>query len=107
MIRGSDGLDYEDLAARLVGEPAKTSRNSVLVGTFGDEFKAAYRETYDYHEEQGHTSLDCHRAAFTQACITAADRAHDDWIAALAHTQRLVTDRVGLGVVTYDPSVLF
>lgn len=27
MIRGSDGLDYEDLNARLLGEPAKTMRN--------------------------------------------------------------------------------
>lgn len=27
MIRGSDGLEYEDLTARLLGEPAKTLRN--------------------------------------------------------------------------------
>ena len=27
MIRGTDGLDYEDLTARLAGEPAKTRRN--------------------------------------------------------------------------------
>ena len=71
MIRGSDGLDYEDLAARLVGEPAKTSRNSILVGTFGDEFKAAYRETYDHYEEQGYPPLECYRSAFAQACIGA------------------------------------
>lgn len=78
MIRGSDGLDYEDLAARLVGEPAKTGRNNILVGSFSDEFKAAYRETYDYHEGQGHTSLDCHRAAFAQACVTASASGRDD-----------------------------
>ena len=27
MIRGSDGLDYEDLTAKLLGEPAETFRN--------------------------------------------------------------------------------
>jgi hypothetical protein len=27
MIRGSDGLDYEDITAKLLGEPAKTERN--------------------------------------------------------------------------------
>ena len=30
MIRGSDGLDYEDLAARLLGEPAETARNRAV-----------------------------------------------------------------------------
>ena len=68
MIRGSDGLDYEDLAERLVGEPAKTGRNRILGGPYSQEFKGAYRETYDYHEERGRTRLDCHRAAFAQAC---------------------------------------
>lgn len=93
MIRGSDGLDYEDLAARLVGEPAETSRNSILTGHYSRGFKDAYRETYDYHEAQGRTTLDRERAAFAQACIAAGDGAHDDRIAALAHT--------------YDPSALF
>lgn len=27
MIRGTDGLDYEDLTARLLDQPAKTPRN--------------------------------------------------------------------------------
>ena len=116
MIRGSDGLDYEDLAARLLGEPAKTSRNSILVGTFGDEFKAAYRETYDYREEQGHTSLDCHRAAFAQACIGAGiqpfgAQTHDGRLDASTQFARYVGKpgaglaTGGFGVVTYDPSI--
>lgn len=30
MIRGSDGLDYENLTEKLLGNPAKTFRNSAL-----------------------------------------------------------------------------
>ena len=110
MIRGSDGLDYEDLAARLIGEPAETSRNSILVGTFGDEFKAAYRETYDYHEEQGHTSLDCHLAAFAQACIGAGiqpfgAQAHDDRLDASIRSANYA-GKPGAGLTTGDFGVV-
>lgn len=72
MIRGSDGLDYEDLAARLLGEPAKTSRNNVLTAPYSQAFKAAYSETFDRHEAQGCPTLECHRAAFAHACTAAA-----------------------------------
>lgn len=71
MIRGSDGLDYEDLAARLLGEPAKTSRNNILSSTHSCAFKEAFRGTYDRREEQGCSTLECHRAAFARACISA------------------------------------
>ena len=73
MIRGSDGLDYEDLAARLLGEPAKTSRNNILRpdSPYSQAFKDAFRETFDRHEAQGCSTLECHRAAFAQACISA------------------------------------
>ena len=71
MIRGSDGLDYEDLAARLLGEPAKTSRNDILSSTRSRPFKEAFRETYDHYEEQGYPPLECYRSADAQACITA------------------------------------
>ena len=37
MIRGSDGLDYEDLTEKLLGNPAKTRRNDWLI----------------YHRQQG------------------------------------------------------
>lgn len=67
MIRGSDGLDYEDLAARLLGEPAKTSRNNVLTAPYSQAFKDAFRETFDRHEAQGCSTLECHRAAFAHA----------------------------------------
>ena len=72
MIRGSDGLDYEDLNARLIGEPAKTSRNRILVSTHSAAFKAAYSETWDHYKAEGHDELTCDRAAYTQACISAA-----------------------------------
>ena len=77
MIRGSDGLDYEDLAARLLGEPAKTGRNNILRpdSPRSRPFKEAFRETYDHYEEQGYPPLECHRAAFAQACISAAEHA--------------------------------
>lgn len=71
MIRGSDGLDYEDLAARLLGEPAKTTRNQTLRSTHSRLFKEAFRETYDHYEEQGHPPLECYRSAYAQACISA------------------------------------
>ena len=73
MIRGSDGLDYEDLAARLLGEPAKTGRNNILRpdSPHSRLFKGAFRETFDRHEAQGCSTLECHRAAFAQACISA------------------------------------
>lgn len=73
MIRGSDGLDYEDLAARLLGEPAKTGRNDILRPNSPRSrlFKEAFRETYDHYEEQGYPPLECHRAAFAHACTTA------------------------------------
>ena len=32
MIRGSDGLDYENLTEKLLGNPAKTYRNGALLG---------------------------------------------------------------------------
>ena len=72
MIRGSDGLDYEDLAARLLGEPAKTSRNNILVSPHSAAFKAAYGETWDHYKAEGHDELTCDRAAYAQACISAA-----------------------------------
>lgn len=73
MIRGSDGLDYEDLAARLLGEPAKTSRNDILRpdSLHSRLFKEAFRETYDHYEEQGRPPLECYRSAYAQACIGA------------------------------------
>lgn len=71
MIRGSDGLDYEDLAARLLGEPAETGRNNILRSTHSCAFKEAFRETYDHYEGQGHPPLECYRSAYAQACIGA------------------------------------
>lgn len=73
MIRGSDGLDYEDLTARLLGEPAKTGRNNILRpdSPLSRPFKEAFRETYDRCEEQGYPPLECHRSAFAHACTTA------------------------------------
>lgn len=110
MIRGSDGLDYEDLAARLLGEPAKTSRNSILVGTFGDEFKAAYRETYDRYEAEGYDSGVCHRGAFAQACIGAGiqpfgAQAHDDRLDASIRSANYA-GKPGAGLTTGDFGVV-
>ena len=72
MIRGSDGLDYEDLAARLLGEPAKTGRNNILHpdSPYSRLFKEAFRETYDHYEEQGYPPLECYRSAYAHACIS-------------------------------------
>ena len=87
MIRGSDGLDYEDLAARLLGEPAKNRRNGILGSTHSAAFKAAYSEAWDHYKAEGCGELTCDRAAYAQACITAADAAgsRDDQLGARPH----------------------
>lgn len=76
MIRGSDGLDYEDLNARLLGEPADTGRNKVLgPGSRKDNaFKADYRETYDHYEAAGYPPWECHNCAIAQADILEGER---------------------------------
>ena len=98
MIRGSDGLDYEDLAARLLGEPAKTGRNDILRPNSPHSrlFKEAFRETYDHYEEQGYPPLECHRAAYAQACISAAHR--DDFAAATAYAYSALRGASGVAV---------
>ena len=87
MIRGSDGLDYEDLAARLLGEPAKTSRNNILRpdSPHSRPFKEAFRETYDHYEEQDYPPIECYRSAYAQACITADSTDKFDAYAHYAH----------------------
>ena len=70
MIRGSDGLDYEDLAARLLGEPVKNRRNEILCSTHSAAFKAAYSEAWDRYKAEGYDELTCGRTAYTQACIS-------------------------------------
>lgn len=76
MIRGSDGLDYEDLGTRLLGEPADTGRNKVLgPGSHHDEaFRADYREAYSHYEAEGYTPEVCHRSGFAQATFSEEQR---------------------------------
>ena len=76
MLRGSDGLDYEDLAARLVGEPAKTRRNDILGpdSAYGAEFKSDYRDAYDHYAAKGHDDLTCHTSGWAQATFSAQQR---------------------------------
>ena len=60
MIRGSDGLDYENLTEKLLGNPAKTYRNSALQALRArrrpqDEihvFIRAYDEAFDRSQVQ-------------------------------------------------------
>lgn len=55
MIRGTDGLDYQDLTEKLLGNPAKTARNDFIITL------RAYRripeqkvlERADYFEQRG------------------------------------------------------
>lgn len=64
LIRGSDGLDYENLTARLLGEPAKTHRNRVIAlkSVYTPEEKAVYEASYDAWFARGRSDLECHRA---------------------------------------------
>ena len=78
MIRGSDGLDYEDLAACLLGEPARNRRNQILSSTHSCAFKAAYSEAWDRYKAEGYDELTCDRTAYAQACISVVRLDGDD-----------------------------
>lgn len=91
MIRGSDGLDYEDLAARLLGEPAKTGRNDILSSTHSAAFKAAYSEAWDRRKAEGCPPLECCRSAYAQACISVIGLDGDDACTAAGSTVTLDT----------------
>jgi hypothetical protein len=64
MIRGSDGLDYENITEKLLSNPAKTHRNAALQelrrqGTPKDEQKLwldAYDAAYDRSQTQDVTA---------------------------------------------------
>lgn len=90
MIRGTDGLDYEDLTARLLDQPAKTVRNDRIRALragpkpHSPVFVRAYLEIYDAYlpggiEARRYPNLadetKAHRAAFQHACIESS--AHD------------------------------
>ena len=96
MIRGSDGLDYEDLAARLLGEPAKNRRNEILGSTHSAAFKATYGETWDHYKAEGYDEFICGSAAYAQACISAAHR--DDFAAATAYAYSALRGTSGVAV---------
>lgn len=75
MIRGSDGLDYENLTEKLLSNPAKTHRNSWVKrldaqGRAKDE-RQLWIDTYDRAFE-GEQVQDL---AAEYAAATAADRA--------------------------------
>ena len=85
MIRGSDGYEYEDLTARLVGRQADTAWNRDLrachAGPCPEDEARAYTETYDneyrclapYH---GHTAA--HNTAL-EAARGAAKHVRREW----------------------------
>lgn len=90
MIRGSDGLDYEDLGARLLGEPARTDRNHVLsAADISEAYKTVYREAYDRYERKGCPPEECHHTATAEAGFAR-------WLA-----------RNDFGVITTTPSTYF
>lgn len=105
MIRGSDGLDYEDLNARLLGEPAETGRNNILRPDSPPSrlFKEAFRETYDHCEEQGYPPLECYRSAYAHACITAGstNKFLDDRTDALLYSAILYNALIGSSLPEY------
>lgn len=94
MIRGSDGLDYEDLGARLLGEPADTGWNRVLGPSSrqSEEYKAGYRAAYIHYEAEGYGSSDCHRRAFAQASFSEEQR------------RRARAKSESFGTITIDPT---
>lgn len=100
MIRGSDGLDYENLTEKLLSNPAKTYRNTaVLAQRANGTSKAlqkvwsdAYDAAHDRSQAQDVTSDwdACHEAdralsAHRVACITERARKHVAERAAQGH----------------------
>ena len=66
LIRGSDGLDYENLTARLLGEPAETHRNGFLLSPLWGQDKEArewYLEAYNGYRARGYDDTDSHQCA--------------------------------------------
>ena len=88
MIRGSDGLDYENLTEKLLSNPAKTHRNAALQelrhqGTPKDEQKLwidTYDAAYDRSQTQDVTADwdACHGANYALSVhrIAESDRRH-------------------------------
>ena len=85
MIRGSDGYEYEDLTARLVGRQASTAWNRDLrachAGPCPEDEARAYAETYDNEYRclapcHGHTAA--HNTAL-EAARGAARRVRREW----------------------------
>lgn len=86
MIRGSDGYEYEDLTARLVGRRANTVWNQDLrachAGPCPEDEARAYAETYDSEYRcpapwHGHTAA--HNTAL-EAARSAAKRVRREYI---------------------------
>ena len=88
MIRGSDGLDYENLTEKLLSNPAKTRRNGALQelrhqGIPKDEQKLwidAYDAAYDRSQTQDVTADwdACGQASYALSAhrIAESDRRH-------------------------------
>lgn len=108
MIRGSDGLDYENLTEKFLSNPAKTRRNGALQelrrqGIPKDEQKLwidTYDAAYDRSQTQDVTAdwdacgqasyaLSAHRVA----CITERARKHVAEIAANRYDLPTTQDR--------------
>jgi len=63
MIRGSDGLDYEDLTQKLLSNPAKTQRNDWLIYHRQQGRSQAFLEAWDEGWESGEKSGQAHQVA--------------------------------------------
>ena len=94
MIRGSDGYEYEDLTARLVGRRANTVWNQDLrachAGPCPEDEARAYAETYDSEYRclapcHGHTAA--HNTAL-EAARNAAKRVRREYISRICDAIR-------------------
>ena len=94
MIRGTDGYEYEDLTARLVGRRANTVWNQDLLachaGPCPEDEARAYTETYDSEYRclepfHGHTAA--HNTAL-EAARSAAKRVRREYISRIRDAAR-------------------
>lgn len=64
MIRGTDGLDYENPTERLLGNPAETERNGAIQWGRENGFGLGAEEAL-LALPPGASAQDCHRAVVT------------------------------------------
>lgn len=106
MIRGSDGLDYEDLTQRLLGNPLPTHRNN-QIRSLEDRGKVrVFIEAYDrFHsalvKAEAEAEIDAEHKRSAQALDWGATQHALEYVRAYNRERRLVADGIRDPIASY------